>query len=109
MRGQKKKKKKKDWLLILPVILVTNFVFPRSKAATRQNIFLLEIGQHFGQGAVTLEARGGIAVVKATDVCADNFIIWLQQVGIDQSLDAVGKQSVMVDGLVRRLGDFKHN
>lgn len=48
-------------------------------------------------------------MVKATNVGADDFILWFQQVSVDQTLDAVRKQGVMVNWFVRRLRNFKHD
>lgn len=93
----------------LPVVLVADFVLPRSKPTTRQNVLLLEVGQDLAQGTITLETGSGVTVVKATDVGADNFVLWFQQVSVDQTLNAVREQGVMVDRLVRRFRDFKHD
>lgn len=91
------------------MVLVANFVLPRSETPAGQDILLLEVGQDLGQRTITLKAGSRIAMVKATNVSADNLILWLQQISVDQALDVVGQQGVMVNRLVRRLGNLEHN
>lgn len=91
------------------MVLVAHFVLPRSETPAGQDVLLLEVGQDLGQRAITLKAGSGITMVKATNISADNLILWLQQISIDQALDAVGQQSIMVNRLIRRFGNLEHD
>jgi len=91
------------------VVLVADLVAPAAEAATRPDTLLLQLGQDLGEGTLTLQGGGGVAVVEAAVVGRDNLVIGLEHVGVDQTLDGVGQELVVVDGLHGRLGNLQHD
>lgn len=91
------------------VVLVADLVAPAAETATRPDALLLKLGQDLGQSALTLQRWGGVAVVEAAVVGGDNLVTRTEHLGVDQTLDGVGQESVVVDGLHRRLRHFQHD
>lgn len=91
------------------MVLITDFVLPRTESAPGENILLLQVGENLVQSAVALQAGGGVSVVETAHVGADDLVLGLKQRGVDQALDAVGQQGVVVNRLILRLGNFQHD
>jgi hypothetical protein len=91
------------------VILVADLVAPAAEAATGVDALGLEAGEELGEDTFTLERRGGVAVVEAAVVGGDDLVFGLDHLGVDETLDGIGEEGVVVDGLVGRFGDFQHD
>lgn len=73
------------------MVLITDFVLPRTESAPGKNVLLLQVRQNFIQSTVTLQAGSGVSVVETTHVRADNLVFRHEQLSVDQPLDAVGQ------------------
>jgi hypothetical protein len=91
------------------VVLVADLVAPRSETATGPDTLLLELGQNLGEGTLTLQAGGGVTVVEAAVVGGDDLITGLEHLGVDETLDRLGEESLVVNGLHGRLGNLQHD
>ena len=91
------------------MVLVTDLIAPATEAATRPDVHRLQLRQNLGKGAFTLQRGGGVSVVKAAVVGGDNLIAGLEHLGVDETLDGLGKKGVNVDGLHRGLGNLQHD
>jgi len=91
------------------VVLVANLVAPATETATGPDTLLLQLGQDLGEGTLTLQAGGGVAVVEAAVVGGDNLVTGLQHLGVDETLDGVLEKLLVVNGLHGRLGDLQHD
>jgi hypothetical protein len=91
------------------VVLVADLVAPRAETATGPDTLLLELGQNLGEGTLTLQARGGVTVVEAAVVGGDDLITGGEHLGVDKTLNGLGKESLVVNGLHGRLGNLQHD
>ena len=91
------------------MVLVANFVAPAAEATTRPDVHVLELGENLGEGALALQRGSGVAVVEAAVVCGDDLVGGLQHLGVDETLDGLGKECFVVDGLHGRLRDLQHD
>ena len=91
------------------MVLVADLVTPRAETATGPDTLLLELGQNLGEGTLTLQAGSGVTVVEAAVVGGDDFITRLEHLGVDETLDRIGEESLAVNGLHRRLGNLEHD
>ena len=91
------------------VVLVADLVAPAAEATTRPDALLLQLGQDLGEGTLTLQGGGGVAVVEAAVVGGDDLVVGPEHVGVDQTLDGVGQELLVVDGLHGRLGNLQHD
>ena len=91
------------------MVLVADLVAPAAEAATRPDVHGLELGQHLGEGTLTLQRGGGVAVVEAAVVGGDNLVAGLQHLSVDETLDRLGEESLVVDRLHGGLGDLQHD
>lgn len=90
------------------VVLVADLVAPAAEAATRPDVHALQLGQQLGQSTLAFERGSGVSVVEAAVVGGDDLVGWLEQLGVDESLDGLSQDGLHVDGLHRRLGNLKH-
>ena len=91
------------------MVLVTDLVAPATETATRPDALLLELGQDLGQSTLTLQRGGGVTVVEAAVVGGHNLITGAEHLSVDETLDGVGQESLVVDRLHGRLGNFQHD
>lgn len=91
------------------VVLVADLVAPAAEAAAGVDALLQEAGEELGEDTLTLEGGGWVAVVEAAVVGGDDLVFWPDHLGVDETLDGVGEEGVVVDGLVGRFGDFQHD
>lgn len=91
------------------MVLVTDLVAPATETATRPDTLLLELGQDLGQSGLTLQRRSGVAVVEAAVVGGNDLIARAEHLGVDQTLDRVGQESVVVDRLHGRFRNLQHD
>ena len=91
------------------VVLVSDFVAPGAEAAAGEDGFLVEGGEEGFERAFALEGRGGVAVVEAAVVGGDDLIGGAEHFGGDETLDAVGEEVFVVDGLHGGFGNFEHD
>lgn len=91
------------------MVLVTNLIAPAAEAATGPDVKILELGQDLGESAFTLERGSGVSVVEAAVVSRDDLVTRPEHLSVDETLDRLSKKSLEVDGLHRRLGNFKHD
>ena len=90
------------------MILVADLVRPGPKTPARQDVLVLEIWQDFGQRTVAVHVRRRVAVVEATHVGAHNLVLGPHQIRRQRTLDSIGEERLVVDGLVLRLGHLEH-
>ena len=91
------------------MVLVADLVAPATETATGPDALLLETGQNLGEGTLTLQRGGGVAVVEAAVVGGDNLVAGLQHLSVDETLDRLGEESLVVDRLHGGLGDLQHD
>ena len=91
------------------VILVADLVSPATEAATGVDVHVLELGKKFGEDTLTLQSGSGVTLVELAVVGRDDLILGLDQVGVDETLNAVLEEVLLVDGLHGRLGNFQHD
>lgn len=92
------------------VVLVADLVLPGAEAAAREDVLGLEVGQDLLEGGVALVGGSRVAVVEAAVVGGDDFVLGLEHLGVDETLDGVGDQVVLVaHGLEGRLGNLEHD
>jgi len=91
------------------VVLVADLVAPAAEAATRPDVLLLQLRQQLGEGTLALQGWSRVAVVEAAVVGGDDLVVGLEHLGVDETLDGLGQDGLLVDGLQRRLGDLQHD
>lgn len=91
------------------MVLVADLVAPATEAATGPDTLLLELRENLGEGTLTLQGGGGVTVVEAAVVGGDNLITGLEHLGVDETLDRLGKEGLVVDGLHGRFGNLQHD
>lgn len=91
------------------VVLVTDLVAPATETATRPDALLLELGQDLGQSTLTLQRGSGVTVVEAAVIGGDDLVARTEHLSVDETLDRLSEESVVVDGLHGRLGNFQHD
>ena len=60
------------------MVLVTDFVLPRTEAAPRENVLIVKVGQDLLKSSITFQSRGGVTVVEAAMVGADDLVAGLE-------------------------------
>lgn len=90
------------------MILVAHFVLPRPKAAAGEDVLVAKVRESFSEDIIPLHTWRRVSMIEATDIRADDLVSWLKQTGVDEPLNTVLEQGVLVDGLVRGLGNLKH-
>ena len=91
------------------VAVKNTFVFPSTETTTGVNVLCLKLGHHLLESAVTLECWGWVTVVEAAVICADNLIIRLEHLSVDQTLDTLGKHGIVIHRLHAGLGYLEHD
>lgn len=91
------------------VVLVTNLVSPATEAATGVDVHVLELGKELSEDALTLQGGSGVTLVELAVVGRDDLILGLDQVGVDETLNAVLEEVLLIDGLHGGLGYFQHD
>lgn len=91
------------------VVLVADLVAPAAEAATRPDVLLLQLRQQLGEGTLALQGWSRVAVVEAAVVGGDDLVVGPEHLGVDETLDGLGQDGLLVDGLQRRLGDLQHD
>lgn len=91
------------------MVLVADLVAPAAEAATRPDVHVLELGQELLEHTLALERGSGVAVVEAAVVGADDLVLGLEHLGVDETLDAVAEHVLLVDGLHGGLRDLEHD
>lgn len=91
------------------MILISNLVLPGPETASGQDVLGPQVGESLVQDTIPLQAGGGISVVEPADIGADDLLLGLKQVGVDQALDAIGEQRLLLDWLVGGLRDLEHD
>ena len=91
------------------VVLVANFVSPAAETTTRVDAHILKLGEELLENTLSLECRGGIAVVELAVIGGDNLILGLDHIRVDKPLDAICQECRFVDGLHGRLGNLQHD
>lgn len=91
------------------VVLIADLVAPAAEAATRPDVLLLQLRQQLGEGTLALQGWSRVAVVEAAVVGGDDLVVGPEHLGVDETLDGLGQDGLLVDGLQRRLGDLQHD
>lgn len=91
------------------VVLVADLVAPATEATTGPDTLLLQLGEDLGEGTLTLQAGGGVTVVEAAVVGRDDLVSGGEHLSVDETLDGLGKELLVVNGLHGRLGNLQHD
>ena len=91
------------------MVLVADLVTPRTEATTGPDVLLLHLGQDLGEGTLTLQRGGGVTVVEAAVVGRDDLVGGAEHLSVDETLDTLGQESLVVNGLHGRLGNLQHD
>ncbi len=90
------------------VVLVADLVLPRSESTTAVDVVLLKRGQQGSKSSVTSKRGSGVSGGELAVVGRDDLVISVDEVGVDASLDGLGKDLLRINGLEVRLGNLHH-
>jgi hypothetical protein len=78
---------------------LTYLVSPAAESSTGVDILSLELGEELFENTLTLQRWSGVTVVKTAVVGRNDFVIWSDHLGVDETLDGISHDV----GLVNRL------
>lgn len=91
------------------MVLVADLVPPATEPTSRVDAKVLKLREKLRQDALTLESGRGVTVVKFAVVGRDDLVLGLDQIGVNQALDAVLEKVGLVDRLQTRLRNLQHD